>query len=106
MKLDNLLTPQKLKVTVGDVELYFKKLTWKELTAFQKFATEVDEEDEQESALRLCKHILENYVTDENDEEVIDINKVEELPVEFCVKLVEKFIDSTRGDSNEDIKKK
>ena len=106
MKLSSLLDPQRKLVKIDDIELWFKKLTWKELTDFQKFAKENEDDSEEESAVKLCEHILEKFVTDEEGDKVVETKQVKDLPVEFCLKVVEKFLATTRGDSEEDTKKK
>ena len=108
MKLLSLLDPQRSMVKVGEEELWFKKLNWEELTGFQEFAEKMDLEEgksENESTINLCKHILDKYVTDEDGDKVIDSKDVKRLPVDFCIKLVNRFVDRIKAPEQSEIKK-
>jgi len=104
MKLSRLLEPQTVSITVDEIDLQVKKLTWKEVKDFQSFASSQGD-DEDSATLNLTKHILSNYITDEEGDMVINVDQVDELPVSFCVKLVAKFLDVINGDVD-DTKKK
>jgi hypothetical protein len=121
MKLTSLLTPQMQRVKIDQIELFMKKLNWKELADFQEYAQSLDnppethEEDEdvpqitqdqketQDTRL-LAEHILNNYVRDKEGDTVIETKDIELLPVEFCVQVVTRFVGLTRGE--QDVKKK
>lgn len=105
MLLKKLLQKQIVKKVISDIELYFVKLTWKELTEFQKFAENNENCNEDESAFKLTKYILEKYIKDENGADVIEVSDVENLPVSFCVELIHEFLKFTRGDTQEETKK-
>lgn len=105
MILDKLLNPQRTLVVVQEVELYIKKLNWKEFSDFQKFAGEMV--DDESATIALCEHIIENYVTDAKGQPAIAKENIKDLPVEFCVDLVEVFIQKmNRNATEEDVKKK
>lgn len=105
MLLKKLLQKQIVKKVISDIELYFVKLSWKELTEFQKFAETNEKLNDDESAFNLTKYILERYVKDENGADVIEVSDIEDLPVSFCVELIHEFLKFTRGDSEEETKK-
>ena len=107
MKLLTLLGKTLKKVVIQEVELYFKRLNWKELGDFQKFSSEVEKDNSEEinSTVAICAYILENFVTDAAGKAVATKDDVESLPVDFCVELVEQFIISL-SKNTEDIKKK
>ncbi len=112
MKLSNLIKSQFKKVVIDEVELKIKKLTWGELKEFETKAKELDvlsvEEgaNEADSTIELCKYIFSNFIRDEKEAVAIAEEDVESLPVEFCVKLLETFVKSVRGeDADEDNKK-
>lgn len=109
MKLLTLLGKALNKVVIQGIELNFKKLNWKELSEFQKFSSEVENEDGDEvnTTIAVCAYILENFVTDKAGAVIAKKEEVELLPVDFCVELVEEFISSLSNSKNsEDIKKK
>jgi len=107
MLLKKLLTPQLIKTVVEDVEVYFVKLNWKQLSDFQDFANEQDKKElnEEDSALILTRYILERYVKDEQGDDVITTEDIENLPVSFCVELLHKFLQFIRGKTEEETKK-
>ena len=112
MKLLDLTKSQYSKVVVEEVELKIKKLTWGELKSFEAEARKLevvttDEDDnEAESTIALCKYIFKNFIRDEKEDVAIAEKEVENLPVQFCVKLLETFVKTVRGeDSDEDTKK-
>lgn len=111
MLLKNLIKSQYKKVVIDDVELKIKKLTWGELKNFEAEAKKLDvvsaEEgaNEADSTIALCKYIFKNFVRDEKEDLAIAEEDIESLPVEFCVKLLETFVASVRGEDAEDIKK-
>jgi len=109
MKLLTLLGKALNKVVIQGIELNFKKLNWKELSEFQKFSSEVENEDGDEvnTTIAVCAYILEHFVTDKAGAAIATKDEVELLPVDFCVELVEEFISSLSNSKNsEDIKKK
>jgi hypothetical protein len=112
MLLKNLIKSQYKKVVIDDVELKIKKLTWGELKSFESEAKKLDvvsiDEDanEADSTISLCKYIFKNFIRDEKEDVAIAEEDVEQLPVEFCVRLLETFVKSVRGeDTDEDAKK-
>lgn len=110
MKLTALLDTQRKRVEVQGIELYFQKLSWTQLVHFQETVEEFEQtekekaDDDLTGTIGLCRFILENYVTDEDGDAVIDPEQVEGLPVEFCMALVEKFTSSF--DAGADLEKK
>lgn len=127
MILTGMLKPQTKKVPIDGIDLYMKKLNWLELVAFQTFAEsleedEADEADEDEDAEEpaepkmtaeqrethetrlLAEHILNEYVRDKAGDIVINPEDIPGLPVDFCIKVVTKFVALTRGEA--DTKKK
>jgi len=113
MNLKEMILSQYRKVTVDGVDLRIKKVTWKELKAFEKQAEKlgVNSEDveanEVDSTVALCQYVFKQFIRDENEDIAIDAKDVASLPVEFCVHLLEKFMKMTRGeDIMEDVKKK
>ena len=112
MKLSNLVKSQFKKVVIDDVELKIKKLTWGELKDFEAKAKALDVvstdegANDADSTIELCKYIFKHFVRDEKEDLAIEEEQIENLPVEFCVKLLETFVSSIRGDDAEgDIKK-
>jgi hypothetical protein len=112
MKLSDLTKSQYKKVIVDEVELKIKKLTWGELKDFEAQAKKLEvvstDEDanEADSTIELCKYIFKHFVRDEKEDVAIDEKEIENLPVQFCVKLLETFVASVRGeDADEDAKK-
>ena len=110
MKLLTLLKKALNIVVIQGVEIAFKKLNWKELDAFQKFSSEVEknasDQNDVNATVAICGYILENFVTDKDGKPLASADEVEDLPVDFCVELVEKFIESISGKKNtEEIKK-
>ena len=88
MELLKVLSSKKNKITVQGVELYLKKLNWKELNNFQEFSAEVEKNtSDANSTVKVCVYILENYISDAKGGAVIDSSDVEDLPVDFCVDL-------------------
>lgn len=106
MKLTSLLDAQRKRVEIDGTELYFKKLTWKELKDFQDFATKSEKKGEADSNIEICAYILKSYVTDEDGNPVIDPKDVERLPVEFCIQLANKFVDGIKVPEESEVKKK
>jgi hypothetical protein len=107
MKLLALLDNARKRVEVQELELYFKKLNWKELGEFQEFSAKIEDSEEEElnSTVKICEYILDKYVTDEDGNKVIEKKDVKSLPVDFSVELVEKFISALAGE-REELKKK
>lgn len=110
MKLLSLLDKKKKVISVQGITLCVKRLNWDELQAFQAFAegaetkTEGDEDDI-ESTIKVCAYVLDNFVTYEDGDKVVDTGEIRKVPVEFCTELMERFMDSLHAGA-EDLKKK
>jgi len=107
MNLRDLLKPQSSDLIVSGVNLVVKKLNWKELNEFQAFAEHLEKQDETKSAVELCKFIFERFIKDKETSEPLTSNEVEELPVDFCIELLNQFLAKVKGEqpTTEDIKK-
>jgi len=106
MLLKSLLDPQRTVATIDNIELWFKKLTWAELETFQKEVKKVEELDDEKSTVALCSYILDKYTTDEEGNKVIDKKDVKDLPVSFCITLVDKFLDKIKAPEETELRKK
>ena len=110
MKLSQLTNAVYKKVVVDEVELKIKKLTWGELREFEAKAKELDvvstdeADNEAESTIELCKYIFKHFIRDEKEDVAISEEEIENLPVAFCVNLLQEFVKSVHGD-DEDTKK-
>ena len=110
MKLLTLLKKALNIVVIQGIDIHFKKLNWREMREFQKFSSEVEknatDENDINATVAVCGYILENFVSDKDGKPMATKDEVEELPVAFCVELVEKFIASISGKQDtEEIKK-
>ncbi len=106
MKLSKLLDRQYVEVEIQGIKLNFAKLTWGEMRDFQDYAKTISEEDEEDATKKLCVYILDKFVTDEEEDRVIDVEDIEKLPVSFCVDLVAQFLKHITNEDEEDNAKK
>ena len=91
--IKTLLSAQYAEVVIDEVKLKFKKLSWVELKDFEEVASKlgIDGKDE----------------TDGTGEVAIDSEEVKNLPVSFCVKVINSFVETAKGNTPtaEDVKK-
>jgi len=112
MNLNSLFESKRELVVIYDTEIYFKVLNLKEFKEFEiehtKFVnTESDgEKTASDSVMSFCKYLLDNYITDKDGEPIISDSDFLRLPVRFCVKVIQKYVEFASGASDEDIKKK
>jgi len=110
MKLTSLIGCQRTRVKIDEVELWMERLSWKKLEEFQNFTMNIGKDEEQaensetKETFILAEHVLLNYTTDKEGDPVITQEDVSNLPVDFCLKVVQKFLAITRGE--DDVKKK
>jgi len=109
MLIKDLIGIQTTKVVVDEVELWLKKLNWKELNEFQEHSKKFEEGEDVDEAkviFETAKYILLNFTFDKNNEKVIEEEDIEKLPVRFCAMVVEQFFKLVYSNTEDDIKKK
>lgn len=110
------------KVEVDGIEVWFKKLNFGELEEVQNKINEIQKKadekakkedgdeinirDHLDPTIEALSYLLNRYITDENGEKIIEEEEVENLPVLFCSKLLEKFLEISQGVDIDDLKKK
>lgn len=88
-------------VVIDDIEMKFKALTFNEVKELEEFS-KANEED----VSKLFFHLAENFIRDADGNKVCTEKDVEELPIEFVSKVIQKFFKSIQGNlTEEEIKK-
>jgi hypothetical protein len=109
MKIKDLLKSQFQEVNVDGVKLQFKKLSWKEMVEFEKMSSTLSgSEDEQVDTLKFVSHLFENFIQDDEGNKAIEESEIQDLPFSFCVNIINKFVEVSRGGipTEEEAKKK